>query len=307
MVVEATVSEARTLELINITMASLSFLGSSFIMFCYFNFKDLRTFAFQLVFFVSCSDFILSIGNFLGDAGGQDSHLGSSDGLCTLQSIFISYGQLSSVLWSGAIAFTLHQAFLNRREDFSGQRISKYTYWYVGVCFGLPLIVTFLPFATDSYGDTGGWCWIVQFNEAGTLWRLLQFYIPLWFVVAYNTYVYVSVYQRLRDMDAARPNPQAAAMMSKIKYYPLVLVVCEFWASVNAIYEAVNGLRSGEQFVMWLNVLQITFASSIGMVNALVYGLTPNVYLEIRKMCSGEPNKTESLEEADEAPQKTSI
>jgi len=239
----ATPEEARVLEQINIAMSVFSFLGSSFIIFCYYKFQHLHTFPFKLVLFVSISDFITSIGNFMGDAGGNDdTHLGASEGLCVFQAVLISYGQLSSVLWSAAIAFTLEMAVLRRSKSFSQEHISQYTYHYISVCFGAPVIMALLPLITTSYGDTGGWCWITQLDEAGLAWRMFQFYIPLWLVVIYNCYVYFRLYYRLKDMNAERPNRAAEENMKKIRYYPLILIICEFWASVNAISETVLGL-----------------------------------------------------------------
>jgi hypothetical protein len=159
----------------------------------------------------------------MGDAGGFRTHIGASPELCLSQAyaicvlysrsikpisyvsrVLISYGQLSSVLWSGAIAFTLHMAFLNRREAFSGTYINNFICYYVAVCFGLPAVLTVLPYffgeanASESgldlgaYGDTGGWCWIKPQNP---VWRLIQFYIILWTVVSYNFYVYIGVHR----------------------------------------------------------------------------------------------------------------
>lgn len=176
-------------------------------------------------------------------------------------------------------------AFLLRKKDFSQEFVSGYSNRYMAICFGLPLILTLLPLSTDSYGDTGGWCWITQLDSQGLTWRMIQFYIPLWIVVLYNSYVYYKVYNQVKDMNAGRNTPEAKAMMEKIRYYPLVLIVCEFWASVNAISETILGLSDKSNFIMWLNVLQIAFASSIGMANAMVYGLTPTVSEKLTTLC----------------------
>lgn len=275
----ATTEEALLLENINVVMSSLSICGSFFIIFCYFKFQGLRTFAFQLVLFVSISDAIAAIGYFLGDSGGNaDTHLGASDFLCQFQSILISYGSTASMLWSCSIAYTLYKAVLSNPPDprFAPVTIGGLRKYYIWVCFGIPVITTVIPLFTDSYGDTGGWCWILPEPTINFAWRIVCFYLLLWAVVIYNSVVYYKVYKHFVSRSGEGVNP----MISKIKYYPLVLVICFFFDSINAFYE----IFTGSDFLLWLQALQVFFASSTGLANAMVYGLTPAVRKEVGLM-----------------------
>lgn len=113
-------SDARTLELINVTMSCFSFVACIFVFVTYWRFKSIQNFAFRLVLYVACCDFWYSLGipsslsysavlqrsqwillgNFLGDAGGNShTHVGASSSLCTFQALLISYFGLASMLW----------------------------------------------------------------------------------------------------------------------------------------------------------------------------------------------------------------
>ena len=83
--------------------------------------------------------------------------------------------------------------------------------------------------------------------------------------MGYCGWVYLRVERKLRAMQATQ------AVTSRLKYYPLILIICYFWATVNRIWE----MFFGEAFV--LAVLQVLGTSIAGLVNALIYGLTEQV------------------------------
>jgi hypothetical protein len=61
------------------------------------------------------------------------------------------------------------------------------------------------------------------------------------------------------------------ARLLRVQYYPMVLVACYLFATVNRIYEAAGGTSFA------LTLLHTIGASSQGTLNAAVYGLTPQV------------------------------
>jgi len=305
---------------LNFTFSLFSLLGSSFIMFMYWKFVELRNFAFKMVFWIAFSDFFYAIG---------DMMLDSSNGsfACYLQALLISYFELSSMLWTVAIAFTLHMTILRKDSSFLID-VEGSARKYAFFCWGVPFVLTLLPFTTSSYGDSGGWCWISTDNSyaAGTAWRFVQFYIPLWLSITYNIYVYVHINRALKvmlespdsqpnaqenDVHARAPPPpdsrisvnagtgpedsaeavakeptesaedpsmtndeatrRSSATLDRIKYYPMVLVVCYFFATVNRIVQ----IFGPQPF--WLSVLHTIGAGSQGTLNCIVYGLTPSV------------------------------
>jgi len=130
---------------------------------------------------------------------------------------------------------------------------------------------------------------------------MLLFYVPLWLAVGYNS---ISMWQvtsvitramRLvvetdggNDVDAAEDAPDAtmdddesasSAMrlrnlkqMRRIGLFPLILVGCWMFATINRIYEMFDGSP-----VYGLYALQVLSSSLSGLLNALVYGMMPSV------------------------------
>lgn len=285
MVTSFTKDQAGTLETINIIVSIFSILGSMFVMGCYFRFNDLRNFAFYLVFMVAVSDFFYSIGFFLGDAGGNDdTHLGASSDLCTLQSILISYFGLTSLFWSVSIAYTLHQGFLKENPSFKPSEIDKHRVKFMVACWCIPVVLSLLPLTTESYGDTGGWCWIMSSETKHAVWRFVQFYVLNWFAVCYNIYVFYNIQKKIKAIEDAPA--QANKTLARLRMYPMVLIICHFFGTIVAFYE----LGTGGDLNYGLNITQIIFSSSLGFVNALVYGLTPEIK---ERVCSRniDPNK----------------
>lgn len=286
-----TVAQSLALDQANVITSVVSMAGSLFIVFCYIYLKELRTFAFKLVLMMSLSDIMFSVGNFLGDAGGDSKISGSANAsLCQFQAILISYFGLTSLFWAFSIAFTLHKAFLQESEAFGPTQIHEHTMKYHAVCWIIPAVLTGLPLITSSYGDTGGWCWI---TTQYTYWRFLQFYIWLWLGIAYNCYVFINIYQKIKVMSGGQinSNHSSAAMANRLRMYPVVLIVCHIFGTINAIYEAAHGGKV--QFE--LSMLTVIFGTSMGLFNALVYGLTPEIKSQL---CSGNSNQMEALDDA---------
>lgn len=156
-------------------------------------------------------------------------------------------------------------------------------------CWGVPIVLTVLPFSTLSYGDTGGWCWIKGTTTAGSLWRFFQFYIWMWVAVIYNFYVFMNIDKKLKEFAASAEGGSAASggMARRLRLYPMVLVICHSVGFISAIYE-IFGPKANPFFVV--NVIQIIFSSSLGLANAVVYGFTPEIK---DRICGG--NKGQNI------------
>lgn len=150
---------------------------------------------------ISVSDLGYSIGAFFGDPDDDSS-------LCTTQAIMISFFELSSVLWTTMIAFTLTTLIKDQTKDVT-QLIGRMH----AFCWGVPLLLALLPLTTSSYGDSGGWCWI-RTSEWGSFWRFLQFYVPLWLAFGYNSIVYFRVQPRIQELLRAAQQQQMQSVDS---------------------------------------------------------------------------------------------
>jgi len=232
--------------------SAISFVGSMFVVACYFYLKDARSVLFTMVMFMSASDGIGSIAQMFGNA------VAISMNFCYFQAVLMSYFQLASILWCLAIAFILHMAYLRKNPAFFPNNIGKIQRRF-HVIWVLALVLTICPSFTGSYGDSGGWCWIQGRGGADTAWRIIQFYFFVWIACGYCAFVYVSVRLRLQKDDADKK--VARRTMS----YPLVLFVCWTGGSVRRLVEVFGG-----EATVGLAAWHVATSGLFGAGNALV-------------------------------------
>lgn len=242
---------------------SLSCLGCFFVCFVYFYFQDIRSFAYRLVVYMSLMDIGHAIGFFLPE---------SPDSLCKTQAMITSYFSLASVLWTAALAFTLYYAVV-RRKDVASLELKL-----VFFANGVPLLALIPPLAQGTYGPSGGWCWIKadgNDNAKGTFWRIATFYMPLWLVIAFNLFVYVSVIRYLRQQVQLMllPDISSDKLVRRLRLYPGILIVCYTLPTVNRIYQSITYGSSWTPLV----ILSGGTMCITGFLNAIVYGLTDTV------------------------------
>jgi hypothetical protein len=252
---------------INIVASSLSFLGSLFVILVYCGFSEVRSYSFRLVLYMSICDLFFSFANLLGP-------MDSSDGMCIAQAVLISYFGLASILWSAILALSLYLFVVKQNMT-----VPDFELKFALFAFGFPILMTFLPFSTGSYGDLYGQCWIEIDHAGGVAWAVLQFYIPLWLTVIFNCYCFYLAYKELRVLiEGAGNMPEEERQLKlsnvrRLKYYPLVLVICWIFASINAVYMLANPNSPS----VGLIIMDQGMGSMQGFLNAVVYGLNPTV------------------------------
>ncbi len=274
----------------NLVCGVFSFLGSSFICFCYLIFKDLRKFAFKLVFFLSLSDVLLSVSDMLGDP--QDG-----TATCTFQAVVNSYFAIASILWTTMIAYCLYATVIKRQAIEITRMRERYMHM---LCWGYPAVFTILPATTNSYGTSGGWCWIKADTSVDQAWRVLQLYLPLWCAMGYNAFVYYNIVKTIRNvLKAQREADQAAAargeisaantgarevkMIWRLQFYPLIMLICWFMPTVNRI----QNIISPKEPIFFVVLMAVTLSSLQGILNSLAYGFTPSVTNRIQEAWIG--------------------
>mmetsp|Transcript_10616 Transcript_10616/g.25966 ORF Transcript_10616/g.25966 Transcript_10616/m.25966 type:complete len:800 (-) Transcript_10616:247-2646(-) len=240
--------------LINYVVSSISAVGSLGIILFYASFPDLRNFSYTLVFWMAVSELAYAASNLIGNPSD-----GSAE--CYAQAILQSYSILAAILWNLVIAYVLKNAILFPQKMLGITKRLPYFHLY---CWGAPLVLTVLPIATHSYGNSIGWCWI-KGTTAGEFWRFFQFYLPLWAVMGYNIQMYMSVREALNEVRGISGNT--------LLYFPIILVFCWFFGSINRI----QNIISPERPKSWLFMLQVIFGNSQGFWHFLAYSSTPPV------------------------------
>lgn len=254
---------------------SLSLLGSFFILAMYAVFSELRAFAFKLVVYLTIADVLKSICKV------QAAYLLPTSGVsCYISATGISFGSLSSVLWTATIAWSLYITVVRGREDI--QSLERYFHL---CCWGVPAGMAVLPFATNSYGPAQGWCWVAASKDSlwiGTMWRLLVFYIPLWMVIPLNIYFYARIIKAIRVHSSSgliEVIEIRDTLIRRLRFYPFVLLICYVSVTIKRIYDFIDP----EEGNMTLSLVAASTMCLNGLLNALVYGLTGSVKDAIRQ------------------------
>lgn len=268
--------EVAEITVANIVCSSLSLIGSCFVIVMYLGFKEIRSFPFRLVVYLSICDALFALGVLLGPV---------HESLCQFQAFFVSYFSVGTILWTIIIARTLYLAVIRQVPN-----VEDYEWKFLAFGFGMPLIGAVLPFTTGSYGEADvGMCWVsLRENKAvGSMWQLFQFYLPLWFAFFYNSYCYYQVRRVVKIvMSQLRSGGEDGSRMRKVgfgrfRFFPLLLIICWSFSTVNRIYLFINPDEPSVE----LSILAMSFGSIQGLLNAFLYGLNPAVLSALRNSC----------------------
>jgi hypothetical protein len=254
-----------------LTGCILSLFGAMFIIWAYLKFDSLRSFAFRLIYWLSISDFLFCAGKLLTIfelKDFPDQLWTGSPSICQIQALLINYGGLASITCTVAIAWTLHTSLVRAPGNIE-QTYERPLFYF---SFGLPFAFTLIPLFTGDYGARGSWCWIIK-SDRSLFLRFFEFYVPLWLAILYNAITY---YQVIKFLKEEMHEGLDHRLMRRFLMYPLILVFCWSWATVNRI----RSLFYKESLV--LNILHRLFGSLQGLLNAIIYGMNQNVRYALR-------------------------
>ena len=250
----------------------LSILGALFIIGVWTGFPDLRCYAFKLVLYLTVLDLLHGVWYYLPE----------DEVLCELQAILTSYFALASIVMTAVIAFALYQSTVRHRDN-----IEDMDRKFLLITLTLPVIAVVLPLTTSSYGDVGGWCWIKVTDEDywfATAWRMATFYIPLWVVVLFNSFVYCQVIRKVREeyqQTTSLTQAEGESLLKKLACYPVLLVACYSLMTVTRVLETVHPKRDNFYMMLFGGIAM----SLNGLLNAVVYGFTPSVRYRLIGCC----------------------
>jgi hypothetical protein len=136
-----------------------------------------------------------------------------SDLACKFYGPMSTYFTLVSALSTAVIASCMRNIFFNRANQTQGHLVKVHLKHYLFV-FVLPLFLVWWPAITHSFGKTDDdiFCWIKldhdskYRNHIGLMWVLVTFYLPLFLIIVYNSFVYISVYLHVRSWRVSTPS-----------------------------------------------------------------------------------------------------
>eukprot|EP01089_Gocevia_fonbrunei_P020408 TRINITY_DN7610_c0_g2_i1.p1 TRINITY_DN7610_c0_g2~~TRINITY_DN7610_c0_g2_i1.p1 ORF type:complete len:192 (-),score=9.72 TRINITY_DN7610_c0_g2_i1:51-626(-) len=114
------------------------------------------------------------------------------------------------------------------------------------------------------FGPAGAWCWIDDGDLGGNLARFFGFYIVLWGIMVYLTFIYIIVIFKYRKTSRS---PQ---LLGRIGLFLIALVILESPGTVNRIQNWIQP----DSTIYWLYCLHAFCVPLQGFVNCLIYGYT---------------------------------
>lgn len=269
----------------------LSALGALFIIVSWASNRTLRIFFLRLVMFLSCANFCsalayaMSLGELLpGGVGLADTPHGAG---CLLQAWLMTIFESAGVLWTVAIAWTLHEQVAGKSSDV--QRVERLERLYHGLCWGLPLGTTVVLFAVGELGPAtpghSDWCWIAggasSSRRAGWA-QLLVFYVPLVLAFAFNAAVYLRVSAAFRKLGARGDVEASKERVVQLRLRLYLLVPLVVWSAPLA--DRTAQLISPGLDLFPLRLLAAATAPGMGLLNALVYGCNAKTLAPYRQV-----------------------
>lgn len=226
----------------------------------------------DLIFFLILSNMGWSLGSFLG-INGFTSQNDRDDPLCISQAIIQNYFDMSSICWNSVISIFI---LLGTQTTYSNiKKMKKKIYIFFIYSNVFPLILSFGPYLTESYGNSGIWCWIDLYNITtwGYIWMIL-FYIFNWGNLCYTVYALfkTSVYfsKRKREIGSDSLKIKEYKFLTKyvliLRVFPMLLLITRLSGTVNRCYSMFS--KNDSFFLFFFHSLIFSLA---GFCNALIY------------------------------------
>jgi len=285
------ISEYPTLRIITTVTASLSLVGSLFIVISYLIVKKYKRiirirenkahvpkhiknkpFATRLVVYLSTTDLFASIFYLLSDAVPiSDLTQGT---FCNFQGWGVQMFALSTDFWTLCIAFNFYVAFIRGNRN----AVNRFEKYYHIFGWGVPFVISLSLLGAGVYDNAILWCWIGSKYVAV---RFIFFYIPVMLTMIINFVIYVLVLREVRsvmasvkaigsDQQNVEKYKKAKKLALKFILYTMAFFISWIFAIINRIQNAVDPSYK----VYELFVLQGFFIPLQGIINAVSYGLT---------------------------------
>jgi hypothetical protein len=210
----------KTVSITETLTGSISALACLCVILTYIFFSEIRKLRYvELVFYIALNDFVASIGISLGSQNNNSF-------ACYFQAIATNLCYLSSCFWTTVITFQVKQIV------YSGKILKDLTPFHA-ICWGLPMVLTFLPLFSISLGrsddDSPSWCFITnprpgfpQWIE--TFWMYAMFLFWMWLSVLINLFLLFCSWWRLKSMAVVSSDVKQT--ISKLAVYPIVITFC---------------------------------------------------------------------------------
>lgn len=222
--------------------SGLSFAGSLVICLLFWFFKQTRSFKSELVVWYCLFNSMYLLSFFFPYDPVNEMTW------CAIQSFTMTCFEIASMLWSSIIGYTAFISVIRKDhiEKNHGMYRISYLLLVIIVSAGLAsmyVIFNFLSFRilfTDTYGSSGGWCWIdIYEDQRAIVYKLVLFYLCIqWFFLILNLFFIYKVIHILKE-NITNKNKYLMKTYSVMKWYPIIQIVCSLPATINRIYDII--------------------------------------------------------------------
>jgi hypothetical protein len=269
------------LKLIDLVISAFCYIGYFFVFFIYWFFKELRSFSFELVIWLSISSCFYSLRGFLwpqtiyNDSGEYGIR-------CIIQSMVITFFENSTLLISCIIGYA---AFVNTRNPkLFENNIRCYRIIFLSIALLIPLVPCLLIYFLKIYGPSDGWCWLdlsSSNKERITLINkfMIIYFCFIWLVVILNSFFFIIVIINLHKLKSEENSQFINRITSRLKWYPVIITILLIPSTVNRVLNLTLNMKL--DILIYLQ----TIADSIqGLIFGLVYTLSPEVKQALAQM-----------------------
>jgi len=246
-------------------MSAFSAAASISILVAFAFFKSSARGLMRIIVYIAVSNLMASLGSIVGMPMDRSF-------ACWWEGIVTNIFALSSIYWCLDVTVILYQIVVHSTARSIG--IVDHV-----VCWGVPVLVTFLPFTTRfTYGAPGGegWCFTVPVDDyhystdLSIMWFWVAYYVHVWFCALVMTYCFSRIWWVIQT-HASLTQKMLIKIYKKLEYYPVVIVVC--WLPACIVDTTSLVLPDFEGYAP-VNGIATFLACSQGLLTAFVFWST---------------------------------
>jgi len=239
--------------------ASLSCLGTIFIISVFWFMNPLGRRNYWLLFWLSFGDFCTAVSGIISGVLSLVHDVYPGAATCAFQGSLIHFTSLSCFCWTSCIVVKM-------LAQFHGiESLKRETLIFHSYSWGVPLLEIIFLTSIRAWGNNGsGWCWIPGGRNP---YRLLL-YGPLVIIIIFSLISVAYMFKKMPSSTPSREERISRKMILHFSLYPIILSVCWTGALVNRLQNAINPDEFVEGLYIWeygLNTLQ-------GFFNSIVFG-----------------------------------
>ncbi|EGC34657.1 hypothetical protein DICPUDRAFT_34601 [Dictyostelium purpureum] len=222
--------------------------GALFIIITFILFKDVRSFATKLIFFLSLSDLMSAISYL--PFGRRNTVM------CNLQGMGLVFFLSSSYFWTMCISISLFVVFFTSRYE-----LNHWLKYFHMVCWGIPFITALVSLLFHAYGRTASWCFLY---DPTSVFRLL-YYVPLIAVFFINLLVFVAIRWKISQHS----NSLVSKVNIIVSFYLIAFTLSQLPTIINSFQNFSK--PNDPQFSLY--AFQLLLQPLQGFLNCIVYGI----------------------------------